>query len=157
MVTKRFPVAFLALLLMVGTFAVTVALPARACSEPVSRIVYAQGSGCTASVWVMNPDGSGATEVSLPYGQIGGTAWAPGQKQIAFSANDGSGSRIYLINVDGTGVTQLTDGSVIDRTPAFSTDGTKILFVSARTGDQELWVMNTDGTSPTRNIRTFVW
>ena len=119
--TKRIPISLLMVVLIAaGIFVATNASPARACAEPVSRILYSQSSECTSTLWVMNPDGTGASQVSLPYSLIRGISWAPGHNKIAFSLFKDSDFEIYVMDADGSNVTRITDRVGTDTAPSWS-------------------------------------
>ncbi len=61
-------------------------------------------------IYVMNSDGTGQTNLTRTQAGVGGGAWSPSGKKIAFFARP-AGERsldIYVINADGTGATNLT-------------------------------------------------
>jgi len=110
-------------------------------------------------IFVMNPDGSGQTNVtnyakrfSNSYSQL--PVWSPDYRRIAFVSNrNGSSgtSEIYVMNADGSNVVQLTRPGEIpyvgqNTSPSWSPDGSKILF--ARSG--LLYVMYADGSGKTQ-------
>ena len=150
--TKRFSIAVVTMaMLAAGLFVATNVSPARgACAESVSRIAYAQRFECISTVWVMNADGTGATQVSIPYDSVEGTSWSPDQSTLAFGAQSDLGFHINLLDVASGGITQLTDDSSYNSYPSYSPDGSRMLFVSDRSGAKELWVMNVDGSTPTK-------
>jgi uncharacterized protein YjdB len=71
-------------------------------------------------IWVMNPDGSGARELT-PHGFPGGArspAWAPDGARLVFMAWD-TQSDLYVINRDGTGLQRLTSTREYEDNPAW--------------------------------------
>jgi TolB protein len=148
MVTKRFPIAVLALILVASTAAITMATPARACAETVSRIAYVHREACTTSLWVMTPDGANSSQISREFADISHPTWSPDHSSIVFAADAGSGYDIYLLLISGAGTVRLTDNPAWDGTPSFSPDGSRILFSSDRSGHRQLWTTGIDGTSP---------
>src|SRR5207248_2341219 len=72
-------------------------------------------------VYVMNVDGSGATQLTSGGFVDDDPVWSPDGKQIAFhSTRDGGDEDIFVMNADGTGVIQLTNTSVLpDGSPVF--------------------------------------
>lgn len=145
--TKRIPISLLMVVLIAaGIFVATNASPARACAEPVSRILYSQSSECTSTLWVMNPDGTGASQVSLPYSLIRGISWAPGHNKIAFSLFKDSDFEIYVMDADGSNVTRITDRVGTDTAPSWSPDGTRLAWARQSGSATNIWTMNSDGT-----------
>jgi Tol biopolymer transport system component len=108
-----------------------------------SKIVYtvteSAGAGqFSASIWVMNADGSGKKELyggSLADGQA---TWSPDGTQIAWSGwtsthaigTTNDRSAIFVMNADGTNPHNITskEGAGLDYWPTWATDG-KIHFV----------------------------
>ncbi|CAN5361028.1 hypothetical protein BH10ACI3_BH10ACI3_21340 [soil metagenome] len=97
-------------------------------------------------VWVMNPDGSGQTQLTT-IGTVGNPAVSFDGHKIAFTANDGVNAGIFLINADGSGLVYVNQGS----SPSFSPDGARIVFTIDPDGPgpngSQLWVMNVNGSN----------
>jgi Tol biopolymer transport system component len=102
---------------------------------------------------VMNPDGSGITDL-----HINGydPSVSPDGRQIAFcSLRDNQYSQIYVVNADGTGEKRLTNISTGDSCgPAWSRDGKRIAFYSFAlphpSRNPAIWVMDPDGKNMKR-------
>ena len=69
---------------------------------------------------------------------IGGTAWSPDGKQIAFISNISGRNNIWLVPAAGGWPTQLTISEQRQMQPAWSPDGLWIAYVSDHDGD-EMW------------------
>lgn len=119
---------------------------APAWSPDGTRIAYERGNG-PFSIWVMNADGSGQTQVTSDAG--GGDLepnWSPDGRQLAFTSTRGStGWHIWVVNADGTGLHQVTTTNDQTESPAWSPDGARIAYISAATG--ALFVANSDGSA----------
>src|SRR5918912_3951957 len=101
------------------------------------------------NIFVMNPDGSGQTAVTIDPGWEHGPAWSPDGRKIAFSGVPGivGHDDIYVINPDGSGRTQLTNAPGVDEfDPEWSPDGKQIAFTSGLEGSWDIAVMNADGS-----------
>jgi prepilin-type N-terminal cleavage/methylation domain-containing protein len=85
-----------------------------------TKIAFTGCNGNTARVSVMNPDGSGITELADGWAP----AWSPDGSKIAFDVVGG----ISLMDADGSSVSTVVSSG---RFPAWSPDGTKIAFVAA--------------------------
>jgi TolB protein len=117
-----------------------------------TRIAYWQVVGGSGSIWVMNQDGSGQTQLtSPPSGRDELPNWSPDGTKIAFDSTRDGTDQIYVMKADGQGITQLTNsGSGSNWGPAWSPDGTKIVFTSTRDGNAQIYTMNADGSDQTR-------
>lgn len=122
-------------------------------------------SANNADIWIVNPDGTGLTNVTQTDDSWEEyPAWSPDGSRIAFDANDGADTEIFVMNADGSNRLQLTDNfdpfrPPGDYLPAWSPDGSKIAFVSERdiaidpftsAIAPELYTMNADGSGQTR-------
>lgn len=99
-------------------------------------------------IWVANPDGSNARQVT----RLGGANFAPffhpDNQRILFSSNSEnprSGAfDLYLINLDGTGLEKITTHPDFDSFPMYSPDGKKLVWASNRhqgkTGETNLFI-----------------
>jgi Tol biopolymer transport system component len=118
-------------------------------------------------LWVINPDGTGSTEILDDSGRtLFSPAWSPDGQKIAFQWADAGSPQsfeIYTVNADGSGLVQLTNDPVRAVEPAWSPDGKKIAFLSLRHeadpqtcaaygGDcnYDTYVINADGSGETR-------
>jgi Tol biopolymer transport system component len=131
-------------------------------------------TGLISNIWVMNPDGSGATpltQLTALSSDSTAPAWSPDGSKIAFDSQgalDGSNAsnhttNIWVMNADGSGRTPLTTLTHVSGIrflpPAWSPDGTHIACDSLRALDgsdaaspnniSNIWVMNPDGTNQT--------
>ncbi|HXG08500.1 MAG TPA: hypothetical protein VNK04_01805 [Gemmataceae bacterium] len=96
-------------------------------------------------LFIMNPDGSGQTNLTnFPGDDVWG-AWSPDGTKIAFTSNRDGNFEIYVMNADGTNQTRLTNSPGYDYQPTWSPDGTKIAFTRIiDTGpdiNADIWVM----------------
>jgi Tol biopolymer transport system component len=111
------------------------------------RIRGSTNTGFTATLYVMNSDGSGVTRLIMFRDTFGGIephpTWSPDGSRIAFIKLPyrlAGHARIYVINADGTEVRQLVDRGFDG--VAWSPDGSTIAF-----GDRGIYVVNADGTA----------
>jgi len=108
-------------------------------------------TGLDIGVFVMNPDGTNATEIS-PSDSLrhGLPAWSPDGREIAFTSTGqpGSGPPLFVIqvvNADGSNAHSLR---AFARDPTWSPDRRRIAFTStSSTGDNEIAVMDADGSN----------
>ena len=117
------------------------------------RIAFSRNTdiGVT-SIYVMNVDGTGTTEVARGIVLNPGPVWSPNGCQIAFRSSPdgptGPVGRISIVNADGTGSRQVSPDDAqgsFDESPTWSPDGTRLAF----TRNSVLHVINVDGSGLT--------
>jgi len=119
------------------------------------KIVFASERDGNYELYVINPDGSGATRLTnTPLASDREPAWSPDGNRIAFVSDRDGNPEIYTMSVTGDGggfiaPTRLTNNPADDTAPTWSPDGARIAFVSGRSGNDEIFVMNADGTNQT--------
>ena len=69
--------------------------------------------------------------------QIGGSAWSPDGKQIAFISNISGRNNLWLVPAAGGWPTQLTISEQRQGQPAWSPDGNWIAYISDHDGDEQ--------------------
>jgi dipeptidyl aminopeptidase/acylaminoacyl peptidase len=69
--------------------------------------------------------------------RVGGTAWSPDGKQIAFISNISGRNNLWLVPAEGGWPAQLTISDQRQASPAWSPDGKWIAYVSDRDGDEQ--------------------
>jgi len=110
-----------------------------------------------ASLFIINPDGSGLTPIAtLPGGDFD-PSWSPDGKSIAFTSLRSGQMEIYTVSLDDlSSVTQITRGTskVESRQPAWSPDGSQIVYVLKRFGVYQIWLMNADGSDQKQIVRS---
>src|SRR6266576_48035 len=110
-------------------------------------------------IYVMNPDGTGVTNVTNSTDQELDEIWSPDGSQLAFAKCTGACdvffTEIFVINANGSGLKQLTHGGGF--LGDWSPDGKRIAFVRDGVG---IFIMNADGSGVTptnQNGRPTAW
>jgi len=101
-------------------------------------------------IYVMNPDGTGQTNLTRHPAAESFAAWSPDGTKVAFRSNRDGNLAIYIMDANGSNQTRLTTAAAADTHPCWSPDGRKIAFRSDRDGNPEIYVMDADGSNQTR-------
>jgi Tol biopolymer transport system component len=128
------------------------------------RVSWYQGASGSRSVWVGNPDGTDAVQVSGSAGDNTGGAWSPDGARVLFQTNREGNWDLFVAGADASLPTNLTKqldrmhGQADDTQGVWSPDGSKIVFNRGA----ELWVMSSDGAiagalSNLPNIQSVSW
>ena len=95
-------------------------------------------------IWVMDADGSNATQLTRGREWDNTPSWSPNGSRIAFSRHSDDDTYVVIIDADGSNETPLTAGSTRELYPSWSPDGADIAFVAE--GGQ-LVLMAPDGSN----------
>jgi Tol biopolymer transport system component len=138
-----------------------IAPPTKVSAAPVLRgaIAFHSIRDGDFDIYVMNPDGTGVTNVTNSTDQEIDEIWSPDGSQLAFAKCAGACevffTEIFVINANGSGLKQLTHGGGF--LGAWSPDGKRIAFVRDGVG---ILIMNADGSGVTptnQNGRPTAW
>jgi Tol biopolymer transport system component len=104
-------------------------------------------------VYVMNPDGSGVTQLTFNSTFDGIANFSADGQQIVYSNGPPQYRKgnydLFVMNVDGTGAHDITNTPQQDYNPAWSPTGQKIVFTSHETHAQyDTFVIGADGSNP---------
>jgi Tol biopolymer transport system component len=131
--------------------------------SPDNRIVYSQDNKMSASIYLMNIDGSNK---QLIIADASNPVWSPGGKRIAYiSTGDLKSPQIFISCADGSNSRQLTKTyhanwdsgfpTFGNYSPQWSPDGKKIVYQSdVNDGLPEIYIMNSDGSNQVRLTNT---
>lgn len=129
-----------------------------------TRILFARSQPVDApqDVYVVNPDGSGLTNLTPDSeGFDGNPAWSPDGQRIAF-ANDAG---VNVMQADGSGRTRISERQYCTRPLLWSPDGKHILCITPGSGNYTVGVavLNADGSGevslgiPTKQMNEPSW
>jgi Tol biopolymer transport system component len=116
-----------------------------------NQIMFISGLTGNLEVFLMNPDGSGMTQVTNGGSPIFSAGISPDGSRIVFVyPQGGSFTDLYAIDSSGdpNSVVHLTQDATSDNSPSWTSDGSKIIFSSDRSGNVDLWMVNSDGSDP---------
>jgi PKD repeat protein len=113
------------------------------------KIVFAGTiNGGALDLYLMNPDGSGVTQLTDTSGYEHSPNWSPDGSKILFVRQ--TLGDIYTITADGKEEERLTQGGWISE-PSWSPDGRQIVYSFGGVNNgAEIYVMNVDGTGEMR-------
>lgn len=78
------------------------------------RIAYARKSGNTWQVWAVNPDGSGANQLTADPSINAMPVWLPDGSGIVYRSTRGGSWGIWIMNADGTNQRKIIDAPTAD-------------------------------------------
>lgn len=119
-----------------------------------SQVAYhAKDDQGVRSIWLMNRDGAGMTQVTL--GQR--PCWSPDGKRIAYTVLDAmtGNHHIWVMAVDGLERTQIT-AQGDNHSAAWSPDGKRLAYVSDRSGNQDIWILDVDAGSSELQVTNYL-
>jgi len=120
------------------------------------RVAFASNRSGEFEIWLADPDGSGAVQLTSMGAPLTGTPrWSPDGQLIAFHSNLGGHFEIYVIPAAGGKPRRVASHPAHDELPSFSRDGQSIYFTSNRTGEYQIWKIPASGgdaVQVTRNV-----
>jgi serine/threonine protein kinase len=110
------------------------------------RILFGSNRSGDYEIWVSDPDGTNARQLTFLGAPItGAPRWSPDGQLIAFGSNGEGQFEIYVIPAAGGKPRRVTSHPALDHAPGFSGDGKWIYFGSNRTGQYQVWKIPTSG------------
>lgn len=109
------------------------------------RVAFASDRSGRWEVWVTDPDGSSAVQLTSLGADSGAPCWSPDGKRIVFQSNPEGQFDVYVVPAAGGKPRNLTSHPATDGRPSFSRDGHWIYFGSNRTGQRHIWKIPASG------------
>ncbi len=110
------------------------------------RVAFASTRSGESEIWLADPDGSNAVQLtSLGASITGDPGWSPDGQQITFHSNVEGQYDIYVVPAAGGKPRRLTSHPAHDFGPSFARDGQRIYFMSGRTGEDQIWRIPASG------------
>jgi TolB protein len=128
-------------------------------------ILFQRREGLNTDVYLIQPDGSGLTQLTDDPGEDYEPRWSPGYDQIAFvSDRDGvSQGQIYVMNPDGSNQRRITTSEATDDYPNWSPDGSTLIFQRSSAGLQnaerssDIWTVDVETGEETQLTTEEAW
>jgi Tol biopolymer transport system component len=100
----------------------------------------------SASLALMQSDGTGLKVLTSGTGNYGFPSWSPDGRRLVYRASGGDQDGLFIMNIETGEVQRLVTGSDHENFPAWSPHGDLIAFTSYRDGDYEIYTIKQDGT-----------
>jgi len=114
-------------------------------------IAFSSARDGNPEIYVMNPDGTEQTRVTVDFAPDAEPSLSPDGKQLVIKSQRSMNWDIWVMDADGENATDLTHTrSAIEGWPRWSPNGKQIAFHSNRDGNYEIYIVNADGTGLTR-------
>jgi Tol biopolymer transport system component len=125
-------------------------------SPDSSKILFQSNRMGEWHLYLMNPDGSGVSDLTPQMKGCRNASFSPDGSKIVFYSSMSGNDEIYVMRADGTGARNLTNNPASDIHPHWSPDGARIVFNSLRDDPDafDIYVMNADGTNVKRLTAT---
>ena len=114
---------------------------------PDGKLVYTSQIAGEQNLWMMDPNGGPARQLTVHAGFSEQPAVSPDGRYIVFLSNRNDQEHLWRIDIDGKHPMQLTRG-IGDRHPTFTQDGRAVIFKSSNPGN--LFRVSIDGGEPVR-------
>jgi Tol biopolymer transport system component len=105
------------------------------------RVAFASTRSGSFEIWVADPDGSNAVQLTSMGVASNSPSWSPDGRQIAFHSNLEATWRVFLVPAAGGKPRSVAPNGW----PSFSRDGNWVYFGSARSGVWQIWKVPSSG------------
>ncbi len=114
-------------------------------SPDARRVAFSSDRSGAWEIWLADPDGSKAVQLTSLGANSGAPCWSPDGQQIVFQSDPDGQFDVYRIRAGGGKPANLTTHPASDWRPSFSRDGHWIYFTSTRTGQHQIWKLPESG------------
>jgi Tol biopolymer transport system component len=122
------------------------------------RVAFAGTRSGDWEIWVSDPDGSNAVQLTHLGAQATGVPkWSPDGQWITFASDAEGQFEIFVIPAAGGKPRRLTFDTAFEHVPSFSRDGKWIYFSSNRSGTYQVWKMPAAGGEAVQLTRDGGW
>jgi eukaryotic-like serine/threonine-protein kinase len=118
------------------------------------RVAFTSDRSGSWQIWLADPDGSNAVQLTSMRGDSGAPCWSPSGDRLVFQSNSEGQFEVYVIPVTGGKPRNLTSHPATDGRPSFSRDGHWVYFNSNRNGLRQIWKIPTSGGNAVQVTRS---
>ena len=117
---------------------------------PSGSLLFLTG-GYSDNLYLVNPDGSGLTELTNSVESDTAGAFSPDGSSIAYTSHlrEDRADGVYVISPDGTNARRVSGDGLPDWFISWSSQG-RILYAEGVQGSGDYWIVNPDGSEPIR-------
>jgi TolB protein len=125
--------------------------PASMASQPVGGLLFVREGALRGSydVWVANPDGTRARDLTPDRASDAEPDWSPDGRRVVYASCPSSACQqrdLYAVDRDGANRARLTRTPQDEGDPDWSPDGGRIAYTRSDGGRFRVWVMRADGS-----------
>ncbi|MCI0486362.1 MAG: serine/threonine-protein kinase [Blastocatellia bacterium] len=114
---------------------------------PDGRIVYASGKGGNQDIWIMQPDGTDKTQLTIDPRTDFFPSVSPDGRYIVFASDRGGSFNIWRMDIDGSNPKQLTSRGG-EGVPHCSPDSQWVVYEMTGPDELTIWKVPIDGGAP---------
>ena len=134
-----------------GLFVLGSITPVSAQMPATEKIVFVSNRDGNSEIYIMNPDGSGQTNLTHHRGNDYSPVWSPTGRQILFASERGGNiSDLYVMDADGDNVRRVFRKRVERRHPTWAPDGEQIAYYRVDGGEIAIYTASIDGRNEKR-------
>jgi serine/threonine protein kinase/WD40 repeat protein len=110
------------------------------------RVAFTSTRSGEWEIWVSDPDGSHAVQLTFMHAQAtGGPHWSPDGQRLVFASDLEGQFEVYEIAAAGGQPRRITSHQAFDHAANYSADGKWIYFCSTRNGPYQIWKVPASG------------